>query len=483
MKKQYKSLNFSRYMLNGFSIGMLIVLLFILSWGVYDKHNSFIENKKIVSEAAVANVRDAIGGAVNANKRILDYFVVNNQSAIFDLIQHPHEKQYFDFLFKRLKKLLPSLFTINVYRENVGLLTGYNDFVGRICKIDLEDYMAVGFHEKRTHPSPVIYHYDEISSLEFENSRYLFFASFSLDTLVNILDYSTPEGHNLMVVNDSDDGFIEINREGVRDLKDSMKHPTIKSLDSPLILSDMPVPDTHWHVIDIQDIKLNQLNLYSYIFPVSFIYLLVTFIVLFMRRELNKSFVLLNTLNDRLMSQNKAITDLNADLENLTITDALTGLYNRRYFDMQLEREWNRTCRDKLPFYLIMIDIDYFKKYNDHYGHPEGDKCLKEVAEILASSFARSNEFVARYGGEEFVAIISGRETDCEALAEGLHKKLAEKKLVHDTSDYGQITVSIGIAAHISGKVCNRFLVVKKADEALYQAKQQGRNQTCTVEI
>ena len=483
MSLQGNSSFLNKNIINGFSLGVLLVLFLMLVWIVNDKHNVYIQNNKNVSRTAVENIRDALVIAIETKKRTLDNFTENNRPQIIKLIQHPENKSSFDYLYLKLKKQLPDLFTFNVYREGKGMVTEHNDFVGRICRVDLEDFLMVDFHEKRTHPSSVQYHFDEISSLQLNGERFLFFASFSLDSLVDVLEHATPEGHEILIVNDSDDGFIEITRKGVRNLQESMRNPTIQDFDSEDVLSKMSVPGTHWYVVDLQDNTAIKMNLYSYVVPSVLVYILVAMIVLFMRSILNRSFILLSGLNEQLLVRNKEITALNADLESLTITDALTGLYNRRYFDSQYENEWNRAFRDHKIISVMIVDIDYFKKYNDRYGHPEGDKCLKQVASILSSAFSRSNEFVARFGGEEFIAVINDNKKASEEIARQIHAALEVMKIEHDQSDEGRVTVSIGIASDVPDQNSRRSDAVKKADEALYQAKLKGRDQTVAYNL
>ena len=106
----------------------------------------------------------------------------------------------------------------------------------------------------------------------------------------------------------------------------------------------------------------------------------------------------------------KKLNELNHRLEKLSSLDGLTGIPNRRWFDLTYETEWKRALRMKTPLSVIMMDIDYFKLFNDTYGHAAGDKCLKQVAKALSSAAKRSMEFVARYGGEEFVAVLPGTD-------------------------------------------------------------------------
>ncbi|QPJ61477.1 MAG: diguanylate cyclase [Candidatus Nitronauta litoralis] len=182
------------------------------------------------------------------------------------------------------------------------------------------------------------------------------------------------------------------------------------------------------------------------------------------------------------------ITDrkkLENELEALSQTDGLTGIDNRRSFDINIEKEWNRASRNQEPLSLILMDIDYFKKYNDTYGHVEGDECLKKVAAGLGSSLNRASDFLGRYGGEEFVAILPGIASEkALEIAENIRKTLINLKIEHASSDIGDhLTISLGVATIINTKDRKIEVLVKAADKALYEAKQKGRNQSVAVLI
>jgi len=169
-------------------------------------------------------------------------------------------------------------------------------------------------------------------------------------------------------------------------------------------------------------------------------------------------------------------TDL---LENISSRDGLTGIYNRRRFDEALSTEWNRARRTNQPLSLIMLDLDFFKQYNDRYGHLYGDECLKAVAKTLSTTLKRAADFVARYGGEEFVALLP--ETPLEKaifMAEKIRKKVESLHIEHEDSTLSpQVTVSIGVASTIPKQKADYNMLIEKADHALYDAKQSGRNQ------
>ena len=161
-----------------------------------------------------------------------------------------------------------------------------------------------------------------------------------------------------------------------------------------------------------------------------------------------------------------------ARLDVLAHQDALTGTANRRSMESYLQD----AVRQGLPFALIMLDVDYFKRYNDHYGHQAGDTCLAKVADILKSSVRTPADLVARYGGEEFVVVLPSASLDEAAqVAERIQATLRETALPHAASAVSEsVTVSMGIA--LSGPHDNAEGVITRADEALYRAKQQGRN-------
>lgn len=168
----------------------------------------------------------------------------------------------------------------------------------------------------------------------------------------------------------------------------------------------------------------------------------------------------------------------NQKLQNISLTDALTGLANRRHLDTVLENEWKACCRSKEFLSLIFIDIDFFKNYNDNYGHQQGDDSLQTVAAELYMNVKRPRDVAARYGGEEFVVLLPGTDAaGAMKLAETLRQSVEALKLPHDYSEVASVvTVSLGVATFlpIEGNKCSTL--IEKADVALYEAKKSGRN-------
>ena len=174
----------------------------------------------------------------------------------------------------------------------------------------------------------------------------------------------------------------------------------------------------------------------------------------------------------------KNIKQLETEVDKIYF-DALTGIHNRRFFEERLQRLINSLSRSGSYLSLMMVDVDFFKKYNDTYGHHEGDRCLKAIADILAQSVSRVDDFVARFGGEEFVLVLPNSDMDgAKAIAEKLLESVQKCNIPHSGNGVaGCVTVSIGVTTGRADKGRNADDFVKKADKMLYKSKQHGRNQ------
>jgi diguanylate cyclase (GGDEF)-like protein len=182
-----------------------------------------------------------------------------------------------------------------------------------------------------------------------------------------------------------------------------------------------------------------------------------------------------------LLHLTEQLEEVNLELQLLSTRDGLTGLANRQAGNNFLSREWLRAAREQKEFSVIMIDIDFFKLYNDSYGHLAGDDCLKKVAAALQQGLHRPADLLVRYGGEEFMALLpdTGRE-GALFVGNAMRDALAAVQLHHGNSTVSpQVTVSIGIASTIPGVDMPVEVLIAAADRALYQAKQEGRNRIC----
>jgi diguanylate cyclase (GGDEF)-like protein len=190
-------------------------------------------------------------------------------------------------------------------------------------------------------------------------------------------------------------------------------------------------------------------------------------------------------LEDRVAERTRELEEANRKLERLADMDGLTGIANRRYLDEYLERVWRDSAGGTLPLSFIMADIDHFKRYNDTYGHQEGDECLKKVARVIRESTRRPVDLAARYGGEEFSVVLIGTGPDeAFAVAERIRRDTEALRIPHESSPLGPyVTLSLGTATAAAvppGAKWTPGDLIEAADEALYKAKKErGRN--CTV--
>lgn len=192
----------------------------------------------------------------------------------------------------------------------------------------------------------------------------------------------------------------------------------------------------------------------------------------------------LGEANERLLEEQDRIVAFASELDRLSTTDSLTGIPNRRRFELVLERTWDKAIRHRQPIALILLDIDHFKPFNDHYGHRSGDDCLTRVAQILVAT-AGPDATVARYGGEEFVVILADTGLkQASDVSHALVQAVTDAGIPHEASGTGlpHVTVSAGLAVHRPTYSCSSAELIENADAALYQAKDRGRNQVASAQ-
>jgi diguanylate cyclase (GGDEF)-like protein len=188
-------------------------------------------------------------------------------------------------------------------------------------------------------------------------------------------------------------------------------------------------------------------------------------------------------LQKELREAKTALEATNASLKQLALCDGLTGLANRRHFDQRLNAEFKRATRNQTSLALVMIDVDFFKKFNDHHGHVAGDACLQAVAKAVMGGQRREGDIAARFGGEEFVILLPNTTIEgALAVAEGVRATIAGARAEHGASPFRIVTISAGVHACIPARGEAPRLLVEAADRGLYQAKEQGRNRVCAAE-
>ena len=235
------------------------------------------------------------------------------------------------------------------------------------------------------------------------------------------------------------------------------------------------VATTIWDILSysniVRTIYVSQIGFVGFIFAQAY--------VLSMRfnQALFTSEQLTHNLENLVTERTFALEESNRKLAALNITDALTGIANRRHFDDMLQLEWSRGLRNQRPLALLMLDVDHFKNYNNCYGHQAGDTCLQNVTQILSGTVHRAGDTVARYGGEEFVILLPECSSqEAFAFAEKVRQKIERTSLPHEKSGTGIVSVSVGVHSMIPSETSSSSELIKTSDEALYKAKSEGRN-------
>ena len=196
------------------------------------------------------------------------------------------------------------------------------------------------------------------------------------------------------------------------------------------------------------------------------------FMVLYIRMISKRA----ETIQRIVVEKTDELNDANKKLELLSRTDSLTEIANRRFMDEFLDKEWLRAIRSGTSISFVLIDIDFFKLYNDNYGHPEGDECLKNVAAMLKSQVSRPGDLVARYGGEEFALVLTDTD-EAEFVANHCRRSIEALQIPHNFSKVADVvTISVGLCTVSPKKGTDPSLIIDFADKALYKAKEMGRN-------
>jgi diguanylate cyclase (GGDEF)-like protein len=172
-------------------------------------------------------------------------------------------------------------------------------------------------------------------------------------------------------------------------------------------------------------------------------------------------------------------------VSRLSIMDEITGAYNRRYFDMVVEEEWKRSMREYTPVSLVMVDLDFFKDYNEKFGQQMADVCLYSVSKIISGQLKRAADFIARYGGEEFAVVLPNTNAEnARLLAERIRRSVEEARIQSANDSVSPwVTISVGVATTTAEFNQSSSVLIKTADQAMYKSKQSGRNRVTDVNL
>jgi len=470
------------------AVNLYTIILFLsfgvlLYWLATDRYQVFVHSHENTARNTTKITAFQINKTLLEKERVINIFIESYKDLITEMSNNPENDEVHQALTVRLKKYLPDFVAFNIITSlGKPIIGDFNGSISELCLEDIKYYIMNGHQHIRLHPNQNAYHFDIISKYPTNRTDQYFFVSFNISDISELLSSSQPENHNLIVINKEANDLIEITSKGDRQQISDRLDFRMKGDERLRVLSATKIKGTSWDIIDLYDEGLFDDYKHKVIIQTFIVFYVISMIILFMRNILLNQDKKRTTAEELLQANHQHIKELNDQLDLLSKTDSLTGLYNRRYFDEMINLEWNRGLRSNNSLSCILFDIDYFKDYNDHYGHQAGDKCLKDIATLMKDTFRRAGDIVARYGGEEFIIIMADSNQQNAMQAAALFQsELAKLEIPHDESDVNNyVTVSAGIVSQVPSRDESIEDFIRKADNALYLAKSGGRNQSVT---
>ncbi len=462
-----------------------VTLVFGLSLLLISKemNRAYVSYHQSISTDATSNVGDEVHRFLLHKKHMVATFLTDNLELVTRIASRPDDKQLYQTLNIKLSRYFTDFFATTIAtQEGQLLLRSHDNKINDTCLADLRDYINSGNHLIRAHPDPIANHFDILVDFRLGTKKLIFFVSFNTNEISSLLKTSAPDKHKLMIIGTTEN-TIEIKPLESHDHIQNRLGSHLTKNENNRTLSSFHINGTSWNVIDIHNKNLFTDYKQQLLKQGSIIYTFFIFITVLMCLALYVGIQRKNRLHEFLVQKNKEILALNKKLEKLSLTDGLTRLHNRRYLDIKSTSEFNTARRLNIPLSIAVIDIDYFKQYNDLYGHQAGDECIINITKQILKNFRRSNESAVRYGGEEFIIMNLGDETSTfvERLKKLLHA-IEAMQIEHKGSEISNyVTISIGIAALPDDKCESIRDLIHKADTLLYQAKTLGRNQLVTA--
>ncbi len=463
-----------------------IILTLIFGWfhavAAIERMDEFERYHHLISDSATKNIRYEIERILQHKNKLVRSFFEDNETIITEVANNPENDALYHLLNTKLKRYFTDYFASNIVSQSGELIIDdFDGNIGPMCLNDMQYFVTTNQQITRIHPNPSIYHYD-VRAKFTDGSNRIFIVTFNTNEISSLIKASTPAKHDIIIFNNKVN-IIEITRHGSRNKLQGRLDYRLSENEKSRRLSSSKVNNSYWDVTDLHDATLfidynATLIRESVITYVFFIVLISSMSFALFIGSRNK-----NRLENYLITKNKNIDILNKKLRVISQTDSLTKMFNRRYMDSRSLSDFSTAQRLSIPLSISLIDIDYFKRYNDTYGHQLGDDCLIEVSNIISGYFKRSNEFSARYGGEEFVVMNLGDYNFNDRIDE-LLSDVESHKIPHSESDVSDfVTVSIGVAVMIDDSHATIHELIKAADDALYQAKNAGRNKVVLASL
>lgn len=447
-----------------FFVGLVILSLAYLA---FDRYQAFHRLEDVEARRSAQFAIQAVGARIEEQRRLLKLFTRLHAGLIQSLLTAPNNAHGYQRLHAAVIEFFPDAFAFTLAdRDGRAIIDDFDGLMGEVCQKNIQHFAAHREGQRIfIHPHPEVYHYDQMVHV----GEHIFFVSFRPDAIVRVLAENAYLGQELLLLKRGG-RLIEVTAQGTRNRLQRDFH--LSRAEEDAILFQAPVAGTEWlaTALPIADAVTSQERGIIRNFAAS------AALVLGLAGILH--FIIRHELGQRLRAEAHAL-----EMTKLGYSDALTGLPNRRALDEAIEREWLWMEHTGEPLAVMMVDVDYFKRYNDALGHIEGDRCLRLVADALRHTLNRPRDNVGRYGGEEFLVLLPNSPcTSAWHLAEAMHQAIAGMQLPHPDSAIAPcITVSIGLVCGEPGLTATPQALLRLADEALYRAKGAGRNTTISM--
>ncbi len=458
-------------------IGLLLV--FVMSTSAYFRINDFKNYQTAIADRAIKVTSNGVAQLLKERVRHVKLLIADQVDYI--RLYSENSKSLFirDKLTDQIENYFPSYvgFVIVSHKNNL-IVEGLSKDVGKICFEKVKNINPDKI-ESVIHVNTKELHYDIASPWGNKKSGGVFIMSFKVNDIVNLLKYAQPHLHELIITSKSPNE-IYMTAEGSQD---RIKRTINKLIPEELerIISSSEIEKTEWQLIEMRSKTLFSKYNQKVYFQTGFVIVLFCILLYVALRiiftEEKKRAVIEKKLRD---SKDNLLT-ANIELKKVAVTDVVTGISSRRSFDDRIKQEISRGQRNEEPLAVIMADIDHFKLYNDTFGHTKGDESLYQVAQAMKGVLKRPTDFVARYGGEEFVILlVNTQKSGAKIIADEIRNAVLDLKIPHSSGDEEFVTLSLGIsvAENPYSNMTTKHLV-EQADKALYQAKDNGRNQVC----
>ena len=443
---------------------LAVVLVAIFGLQAQDAWNNINTQQITEARRSARFVVQGITRELGEQRRMMALFTRLNEAKIRNLLKNPQAEQSHQALHEAVTDFFPDAFAFTLADPSgKPLIDDFDGLVGDVCRNNIIHFAHQGHGQPLfIHPHPEVYHFD----LMMPFGDHIFFISLRPDNLIRWLRENAALDQQLFLVKEQT-RLIELGARGSR-LELGRDFQLSEEEEASLLLR-LPIPDTLWRLVvlpDMNQVRQQQRGVITSFMVRSIGILILTALMLWLLGRQGKQ-------------RRQAEAEIQ-DLAQLSYTDPLTGLPNRRALDQTLNREWHWMQRTDEPLSLMMVDIDHFKNYNDHHGHPQGDHAIRTVAQALAKVAIRPRDLVGRFGGEEFLVILPNTESQAaNHVASYMHKAIHDLNLPHGASPASsQVSVSIGIVTANRNATESPAQLLEQADKALYAAKASGRNTT-----